>query len=190
VLWFLSMQSTLTPLALLLALYYRGCRPSTFASGRHLAKTADSAALQTYGFALPTVEGYFSGVGDLFSALVLAFFKKELIADASDDCEGEFAVEFAAHPAMLWKPLQRMEAGCLVEKSLVADASDDLANTDNERDSSRPDNLPPFAAAVSKALLGVQQINPIPDRTARSPPLPVQWMSPSRAESVLSVSSD
>ncbi|GHJ87807.1 hypothetical protein NliqN6_4209 [Naganishia liquefaciens] len=81
-------------------------------------KTADSAALQTYGFALPTVEGYFSGVGDLFSALVLAFFKKELIADAFDD----------------------------------------LANTDNERDSSRPDNLPPFAAAVSKALLGVQQI--------------------------------
>jgi pyridoxine kinase len=71
-------------------------------------KTGDSETLQTYGFALPTVEGYFSGVGDLFSALVLAFFKKE-----ANEPEGE------------------KQTG---------------------------DELPPFATAVSKALLGVQQI--------------------------------
>lgn len=29
----------------------------------------------TYGFALPTVQGYYSGVGDLFSALVLGYFR-------------------------------------------------------------------------------------------------------------------
>lgn len=71
-------------------------------------KTGNSDALQTYGFALPTVEGYFSGVGDLFSALVLAFFKKDINEPESEKQTG--------------------------------------------------DELPPFATAVSKALLGVQQI--------------------------------
>ncbi len=32
--------------------------------------------LETYAFALPTVQGYYSGVGDLFSALVLGYYKK------------------------------------------------------------------------------------------------------------------
>lgn len=81
-------------------------------------KTGDSDALQTYGFALPTVEGYFSGVGDLFSALVLAFFKK----DTGENASGK-------------------------QKDYI-----------QQGDSTRPDHLPPFAAAVSKALLGVQQI--------------------------------
>lgn len=31
--------------------------------------------METYAFALPTIRGYFSGVGDLFSAMVLAHFK-------------------------------------------------------------------------------------------------------------------
>lgn len=86
-------------------------------------KTGDSDSLQTYGFALPTVEGYFSGVGDLFSALVLAFFKKD-----TEEHAGEKRTD-----------------------------------VDRQRDGSDPDmtrtgHLPPFAAAVSKALLGVQQI--------------------------------
>ncbi len=56
---------------------------------------------KTYGFALPTVGGYFSGVGDLFSALVLGFY---------------------------------------------------------DPSSQSADGLPPFARAVSLALLGVQQL--------------------------------
>lgn len=40
------------------------CFSSTFINGK----------LETHAFALPTIRGYFSGVGDLFSALVLAHF--------------------------------------------------------------------------------------------------------------------
>lgn len=84
-------------------------------------KTSGSDSLQTYGFALPTVEGYFSGVGDLFSALVLGFFKNETSSEVDS-----------------------------------ANRENTTANTSNE--DGRPIDLPPFAAAVSKALLGVQQI--------------------------------
>lgn len=38
------------------------------------ASTFANEGLETYAFALPTVQGYFSGVGDLFSAMVLAHF--------------------------------------------------------------------------------------------------------------------
>jgi pyridoxine kinase len=34
----------------------------------------DDGGLESYAFALPTVQGYYSGVGDLFSALVLGFY--------------------------------------------------------------------------------------------------------------------
>jgi pyridoxine kinase len=36
-----------------------------------------SGELSTWAFALPTVNGYFSGVGDLFSAMVLAYFRPD-----------------------------------------------------------------------------------------------------------------
>lgn len=84
-------------------------------------KTSGSDSLQTYGFALPTVEGYFSGVGDLFSALVLGFFKSETSSEA--------------------------------DATKKESTTDKPTNQDG-----RPNDLPPFAAAVSKALLGVQQI--------------------------------
>lgn len=32
---------------------------------------------ETYGYALPTIQGYYSGVGDLFSALVLGHYRRE-----------------------------------------------------------------------------------------------------------------
>jgi pyridoxine kinase len=35
--------------------------------------------LDTWAFALPTVQGYFSGVGDLFSAMVLAHYAPESV---------------------------------------------------------------------------------------------------------------
>jgi pyridoxine kinase len=82
-------------------------------------KPSGSESLQTYGFALPTVEGYFSGVGDLFSALVLGFFKNDSDSEAPDR---------------------------------------ETASPNTSRKDDQPTNLPPFAAAVSKALLGVQQI--------------------------------
>lgn len=66
------------------------------------ASTYKDGQLETFAFALPTIRGYFSGVGDLFSALVLGHYNKV----------GE----------------------------------------------SNPDNLPPLALAVSRALLTVQQI--------------------------------
>jgi pyridoxine kinase len=46
-------------------------------SARAAAAAADDDAdggLESYAFALPTVQGYYSGVGDLFSALVLGFY--------------------------------------------------------------------------------------------------------------------
>jgi pyridoxine kinase len=39
------------------------------------ASTYVDGKLETHAFALPTIRGYFSGVGDLFSALVLGHFK-------------------------------------------------------------------------------------------------------------------
>lgn len=83
-------------------------------------KTSGSNSLQTYGFALPTVEGYFSGVGDLFSALVLGFYKTDL---GSEDL-----------------------------------ARENMGTTNAANKDYKSNDLPPFAAAVSKALLGVQQI--------------------------------
>ncbi|KAJ9096079.1 hypothetical protein QFC21_005444 [Naganishia friedmannii] len=91
-------------------------------------KTSGSDTLQTFGFALPTVEGYFSGVGDLFSALVLGFYKANV--DLQPDMNG--ASTSAADAS---KP---------EEEHLARDY--------------QTGDLPPFAAAVSKALLGVQQI--------------------------------
>ena len=38
------------------------------------ASTWVNKRMETWGFSLPTVRGYFSGVGDLFSAMVLAHF--------------------------------------------------------------------------------------------------------------------
>lgn len=38
------------------------------------ASTAVEGEMSTWAFALPTVQGYFSGVGDLFSAMVLAHY--------------------------------------------------------------------------------------------------------------------
>lgn len=39
------------------------------------ASTWTDEHMDTWGFALPTIRGYFSGVGDLFSAMVLAHFE-------------------------------------------------------------------------------------------------------------------
>ncbi|KAJ9121592.1 hypothetical protein QFC22_002211 [Naganishia vaughanmartiniae] len=93
-------------------------------------KTPGSDSLQTFGFALPTVEGYFSGIGDLFSALVLGFYKAnaELQPDLGLNGSGTSATNSS-------KPK---------EEQLARDY--------------QTGDLPPFAAAVSKALLGVQQI--------------------------------
>ena len=40
------------------------------------ASTLEGDQMETYAFALPTVQGYFSGVGDLFSAMILAHYDK------------------------------------------------------------------------------------------------------------------
>lgn len=77
---------------------------------------------QTYAFALPQIEGYFSGVGDLFSALLLGFYK-----------EGPYTVSTETVAQMGHEP------------GVISD----------EENAAR---LTPFAAAVSKALMGVQLI--------------------------------
>jgi pyridoxine kinase len=41
------------------------------------ASSMVNSTLQTWAYALPTVQGYFSGVGDLFSAMVLAHFEPQ-----------------------------------------------------------------------------------------------------------------
>ena len=42
-------------------------------------------APQTYGYALPTIRGDYSGVGDLFSALVLGHYKDQRSPDAAKE---------------------------------------------------------------------------------------------------------
>lgn len=91
-------------------------------------KTSGSESLQTFGFALPTVEGYFSGVGDLFSALVLGFYKAN--ADLQPNMNGAGTPAAKVSKPEQEQPTHHYQTG----------------------------DLPPFAAAVSKALLGVQQI--------------------------------
>lgn len=87
-------------------------------------KTADDEMPQTYAFALPLIEGYFSGVGDLFSALVLGFYGKDVPA-ASDS---------------------------------TASRTAPIIDQESTAQSAAAAPLSPFAAAVSKALMGVQLI--------------------------------
>lgn len=91
-----------------------------------VASTVQNSELDTYAFSLPTIEGYFSGVGDLFSALVLGFYEPPEPAATS---------------------------------SAVSAAAQDLAPVDITQGSKLTiQALPPFARAVSKALLGVQNV--------------------------------
>lgn len=46
------------------------------------ASTLNQGSLSTWAFALPTVQGYFSGVGDLFSAMVLAHYNSKSLSHA------------------------------------------------------------------------------------------------------------
>jgi pyridoxine kinase len=54
-----------------------------FASTR--SKNPGYAMPETYGYALPTIRGYYSGVGDLFSALVLGHYKDQRSLDAAKE---------------------------------------------------------------------------------------------------------
>jgi pyridoxine kinase len=96
-------------------------------------KIAGEESPQTFAFALPWIEGYFSGVGDLFSALVLGFYERGTVASDATD------------PPTVVAP-QTTE----LTRDHDIDANNLAANL--------PVRLPPFAAAVSKALMGVQLI--------------------------------
>lgn len=91
-------------------------------------KIANDDMPQTYAFALPQIEGYFSGVGDLFSALLLGFYNG------------------------ISTPLEEFATRNRFKSGDIAPASHE--NTDHRTST----ELTPFAAAVSKALMGVQLI--------------------------------
>ena len=63
------------------------CFASTSTSSSTSISTAST--IQTYAYALPTIRGYYSGVGDLFSALVLGCFKRGGSSVSDSDGEGE-----------------------------------------------------------------------------------------------------
>jgi pyridoxine kinase len=56
-----------------------------FASTRSKHPQRGDAMPETYGYALPTIRGYYSGVGDLFSALVLGHYKDQRSLDAAKE---------------------------------------------------------------------------------------------------------
>jgi len=56
-----------------------------FASTRSKHPQRGDAMPETYGYALPSIRGYYSGVGDLFSALVLGHYKDQRSPDAAKE---------------------------------------------------------------------------------------------------------
>ncbi|WVO15079.1 pyridoxal kinase [Cryptococcus depauperatus] len=59
------------------------------------ASSWNEGEMETWAFALPTVRGYFSGVGDLFSAMVLAHFNQH------PSTSGNSSLTFAVSKALL-----------------------------------------------------------------------------------------
>ncbi|KAL7421924.1 putative pyridoxal kinase [Cryptotrichosporon argae] len=103
------------------------------------ARTPDGAC-ETWLYALPTVRGYFSGVGDLFSALVLGHYD----APAGLPCPSSAASASASS----WQTETSTPAITIADTTAPASADP----------SPIPPPPPPVASAVARALLTVQQI--------------------------------
>jgi pyridoxine kinase len=61
------------------------CFASTRPKQEQCSEGDADAMPETYGYALPTIRGYYSGVGDLFSALVLGHYKDKRSLDAAKE---------------------------------------------------------------------------------------------------------
>jgi pyridoxine kinase len=61
------------------------CFASTRPKQEQSSEGDADAMPETYGYALPTIRGYYSGVGDLFSALVLGHYKDQRSLDAAKE---------------------------------------------------------------------------------------------------------
>lgn len=65
------------------------CFASTRPKQEQYSEGDADAMPETYGYALPTIRGYYSGVGDLFSALVLGHYKDQRsLSAAKEEKEG------------------------------------------------------------------------------------------------------
>lgn len=111
------------------------------------SSTYTEGELETYAFALPTIRGYFSGVGDLFSALVLGHYLRPE-NQASDLPPLPFAVSRAlltVQQILLRTHLFSLSAagsGTSTPKSLRegTPAPDSIIPSDTELDNAPPPN--------------------------------------------------
>lgn len=114
-----------------------------FASSR-TGEGRDGEGFETWAFGLPTIDGYYSGVGDLFSALVLGHFRTS--EESSDERGAKDPVDKEATSLLLVNP-----DGSVKKFDPLRSA------TQEESETSQP-RLPEFPQAISLALLSVQQI--------------------------------
>lgn len=142
------------------------------------AKTQDGPVapnqIETYAFLLPTIEGYFSGVGDLFSALVLGFYEAPW---AIDDDDNDDASKASGQMNNSTREEEQEDddhgngngnenansisafasASTAAATAVINGLSNSHEATAQSRDA-RSTRLPPFAHTVSQALLGVQNV--------------------------------
>lgn len=101
-------------------------------------------SLETWAFALPTVQGYFSGVGDLFSAMVQAHYRPNLTSAASALVEAVSRALLAVQCVLLRTHLhslsQALITGSATPRPLHPRKADSVIPTDNELDSATPND--------------------------------------------------
>ena len=102
--------------------------------------------METWAFALPTVQGYFSGVGDLFSAMVLAHFHPQtthalppLVYAVSKALLIVQQVLLQTHLYSLAHP-SALTSGMATPRPLHKSPTDSVIPSDNELDALQPTN--------------------------------------------------
>lgn len=100
--------------------------------------------METWAFALPTVQGYFSGVGDLFSAMVLAHFNPSTTQSLPPLAHAVSRALLAVQQVLLQTHLYSLAhpsasaSGTATPRPLHALPNDSVIPTDNELDAAQP----------------------------------------------------
>lgn len=101
-------------------------------------------SLETWAFALPTVQGYFSGVGDLFSAMVQAHYVHKPSSPATALVEAVSRALLAVQCVLLRTHLhslsQALISGSATPRPLHPRKAESVIPTDNELDSATPND--------------------------------------------------
>ena len=147
------------------------------------ASTNTDDGLDTWAFCLPTVQGYFSGVGDLFSAMVLAHFKdghETLPPLVHAVSKALLAVQQVLLRTHLYSLSQASAYGAATPRPLhpQTQSHDSVLPTDSELDAAVPVNKDPKRKAKRmrlRELRVVQERQLLQDRGEGWPGKKLDW---------------